>query len=144
MKFEIRDTVFTTEEFIPLLKEAELDGRFPLRLRDEWESGETRFCRPGEALLGAYVEGCLVAVGGITHDPYDPEDGLGRVRHVYVLHSWRRRGIGRALMKAIVERARGDFTQLRLRTRNSAAARLYESLGFVQHLQPSETHRLVF
>jgi GNAT superfamily N-acetyltransferase len=144
MTVEIRPAIFTRDAFAALLGEADPDARFLLRLRDEWESGETRFGRPGEFLLGAYRDGRLIGSGGVTHDPYDPETGLGRVRHVFVLRSCRRQGIGRSLMIAIIDRARADFTQLRLRTSNPAAARLYESLRFERREQPNETHRLVF
>ena len=143
MTFEIRPTLFSSEDFAPLMRKVEPDGQFLLRLRDEWERGETRFDRPGEFLLGAYQEGRLVATAGVTHDPYDPAVGLGRVRHVFVLRACRGQGIGRALMTAIIDRARSGFALLRLRTSNPEAARLYESLGFVPLEQPNETHRLV-
>jgi GNAT superfamily N-acetyltransferase len=38
--------------------------------------------------------------------------------------------VGRRLVLAVLQAARGRFDVLRLRTTNPAAARLYESLGF--------------
>lgn len=143
MTNDLRDVEFTVAAFSPLLEEAEAEGAvFLLRLRDEWHSGANRFAGSGECLLGVSRRGELVGVGGISHDPYGPAPGLGRVRHIYVLKAHRRQGIGRALVAALVERARGDFTSLRLRTRNAAAARMYEGLGFARSELPDETHRL--
>ena len=143
MTLDIRPIVYCDEAFAPILAEAEgAGGAFMLRVRDEWVSGEQRFDGPGEFLLGAFLGGRLVGVGGVSRDPYDPQPGLGRVRHVYVLQALRGQGIGRALMEAIVERARADFTLLRLRTRTRRASNLYESLGFVRSVIDGETHRL--
>lgn len=145
MTIDIRRVHFTHEAFAPLLAEAEEHGGpFLLRLRDEWLSGATRFSHPGEFLFGAYADVGLVAIGGVSRDPYDPEPGLGRVRHVYVSQAHRRKGIGRMLVARIVSEARGRFTRLRLRTRSDGAAHLYEALGFVPSGLPNETHRLVF
>jgi GNAT superfamily N-acetyltransferase len=52
------------------------------------------------------------------------------VRHLYVLGSARRHGVGQALVAAIVQTAHARFDVLRLRTSNPEAARLYERLGF--------------
>ena len=52
------------------------------------------------------------------------------MRHLYVLRSVRRLGVGRALVGEVVQAARGPFDRLRLRTENPAAAALYEALGF--------------
>jgi GNAT superfamily N-acetyltransferase len=117
--------------FVVLLAESEQAG-LPLlrRLADEWVSGANRFDRPGEALFGARIGRELVAIGGLNVDPYAAAPGAGRVRHVYVLAPWRRAGIGGRLVTEIVAAARGRFDRLQLRTHNSAAARLYERLGF--------------
>ena len=55
------------------------------------------------------------------------------MRHLYVLSAFRRRGVGRGLIAAVIEAARGRFGELRLRTGNPEAARVYEAIGF----QPS-------
>ena len=106
------------------------ESRILRRLLDEWASGVNRFDRPGETLLGAWVGGRLVGVCGLNVDPHADEAGVGRVRHLYVLSAFRRLGVGRALVAAIVAAAGGRFDTLRLRTSNPAAARLYEALGF--------------
>jgi GNAT superfamily N-acetyltransferase len=117
-----------------LLAESEHAGlRLVRRLVEEWTSGVNRFDRPGETLLGAWVDGQVVGVCGLNIDPYAAEEGVGRVRHLYVLSAFRRRGVGRGLIAAVIEAARGRFGELRLRTGNPEAARVYEAIGF----QPS-------
>lgn len=118
-----------------LLAESEQAGlRLVRRLVDEWDTGMNRFDRPGEALFTARVDRRLVGVCGLNRDPYAAEQDVGRVRHLYVLSSYRRLGVGRQLTESVVAAARGRFHSLRLRTANPAAARLYEGLGF----RPSE------
>jgi GNAT superfamily N-acetyltransferase len=77
--------------------------RFLDRLASDWASGAVRFDRPGEALLAAYSEGVLAAIGGITIDPIVP-DAL-RMRRFYVRPAFRRTGIGREIAQALLERA---------------------------------------
>lgn len=114
-----------------LLSESERDGRRMVRrLVDEWDSGANRFDRPGEALLGAWIDGRLVGVGGLNVDPYAGSERTGRVRHLYVLAAFRRRGIGRRLVLEVMAAAQARFDDLRLRTNDPDAARLYETLGF--------------
>jgi ribosomal protein S18 acetylase RimI-like enzyme len=114
-----------------LQAESEQAGlRFLGRLADEWASGVNRFDRSGEGLFGARVGAQLVAVGGLNVDPYATAPRVGRVRHVYVLARYRRRGVGRHLVTEIIAAAHGRFDILRLSTPNTAAARLYERLGF--------------
>jgi GNAT superfamily N-acetyltransferase len=111
------------------------------RLIVEWATGANRFDRPGEALFAAYVDHQLVGVGGLTRQI----DEVGRVRRLYILPSARRAGVGRALMKTIVEAAKSHFKTLVLRTDNPDAAKFYESLGFLPEppdATGSITHRL--
>jgi GNAT superfamily N-acetyltransferase len=114
-----------------LVAESEEVGlRFVRRLLDEWASGANRFAQPGEALFAARVGGRLVGVCGLNIDPYADDARIGRVRHLYVLSAFRRRGVGRHLVAQVIETARGRFDRLRLRTENAGAARFYEALGF--------------
>jgi len=142
-QFRVQTVHYASELFSDLLAEADAsDGRFMIRLRDRWLDGSERFDRPGEILLGAFAGEKLIGVAGISHDPYEPEDGLGRVRHVYVLASYRRRGIARILLRQVIAHSRNHFAVLRLRTSNEVAARLYEDLGFVSSTKGRESHRL--
>ena len=139
----IRPTAYEEHAFAHLLAEAVgSDGAFMARLREGWLDGSKRFDRPGEVLLGAWVGSRLIAVGGVTLDPYHPSPDLGRIRHFYVFGSERRQGVGPALIAALVERSSRHFRRLRLRTHNPAAALMYERAGFVRSDAPGETHRL--
>ncbi len=121
----------TSDSVADLLSESEQAGlRMVRRLADEWKSGANRFDRPGEALCGARIDGRLVGVCGLNIDPYAGSERTGRVRHLYVLAAFRRRGIGGQLVLQVMEAARARFDDLRLRTHDPAAARLYETLGF--------------
>jgi GNAT superfamily N-acetyltransferase len=114
-----------------LVAESEGAGlRLVRRLVDDWASGANRFDRPGEAFFVAVQDGHVVGVCGLNVDPYAGAPRVGRVRHLYVLTAHRRGGVGRRLVEAVVEAAGGRFDELRLRTQNPAAARLYERLGF--------------
>ena len=114
-----------------LLVDSEAAGsRIVRRAVDEWAAGTNRFDRPGEALFAASLAGRLVGVCGLNVDPYAGDARVGRVRHLYVLTSCRRRGVGRQLVAHVIDSAGDRFDSLRLRTNNEAAARLYAAMGF--------------
>jgi GNAT superfamily N-acetyltransferase len=130
----------------PLEEEALGDGyRFMSRLRTELEDGSNRFYKPGEALFLAWQDDAVVGVCGLNQDPYLGDPRIGRVRHLYVCKGARRFGVGRALVEAVIEAARGAFDTLTLRTENPDASRLYRSLGFSEEPRFNEaTHWLAF
>jgi GNAT superfamily N-acetyltransferase len=113
-------------------------------LVEQWASAENRFDAPGEILCGHLDQGRLVAVGALSIDPFAARPDIGRIRKVYVRHAWRSRGIGRALVTTLVEKARTHFRCVRLRAENTNAARLYEWIGFAPIANPDATHILVF
>jgi len=118
-------------ELALLVAESEQAGLSLVRkLVDEWRDGSNAFHRPGEAVFGARVDGRLVGVCGLNVDPYASGPKVGRVRHLYVLVEHRHLGVGRQLVGEVIRAARASFENLRLRTNNPAAARLYERLGF--------------
>jgi ribosomal protein S18 acetylase RimI-like enzyme len=120
-----------TDRLAALLAASEQQGfRFVRRLVQEWESGDNRFDRPGEALFVARVGVDVVGVCGLSVDSYTGDPKVGRVRHLYVLVPHRRSGVGEQLVADVLEAARGRFERLHLRTTNPTAARLYERLGF--------------
>src|SRR4051812_14365414 len=126
-----------------LVAEGERDGwRFVRRLADEWAAGINRFDRPGEALVGAWADGRLVGVCGLNADPYTADGAVGRVRRLYVLTAFRRRGVGHRLVRTVVTAAWGRFQSLRLRTESREAAAFYERLGFRPVQSPECTHVL--
>lgn len=128
-----------------LCAEARTEGyNFLDRLADEWECGTNRFEAPGEILCGCAENGRLVAVGGLNRDPFASRADTGRIRRVYVHPNWRGKGIGAALVTALVQEGRKSFSRVRLRAENPAAARLYERLGFAPEDNANATHILIF
>ncbi len=124
-----------------LRAEAAADGfRFLDRLVADWRSGANAFDRPGEVLLGAFRADDLIALGGLNRDPYASEDGIGRLRHVYVGRSVRRAGVGSTLVRRLLDHARGTFRLVRLRADAEAAASFYVSLGFTPVQDVAGTH----
>jgi len=118
------------DELAPLVDASTAEGfRFVARLAAEWAGG-VRYDGPGELLLGGYDGPRLVAVGGLTTDPYSANPAIGRLRRIYVLPEVRRRGVGRALVRALEAEAARWYRELVLRTDTDAAARFYEALGY--------------
>ncbi len=118
--------------------EARAEGyQFLDRLANDWASGAMRFDRPGEALLAAYSEGVLAAIGGITIDPIVPE--ALRMRRFYVRPTFRRTGIGREIALALLE---GALQRVRVVTLNAAVKSIpfWENLGFVPQARDGHTH----
>ena len=114
-----------------LVRESEREGFGMLRrLVKEWTCGANRFAQPGEALFAVRIDSRIVGICGLNLDPFAENERVGRVRRLYVAPGLRRRGIGSALVRAVIDAARGRFDQLRLLTREPTAAAFYESLGF--------------
>ncbi len=109
----------------------------------EWASGQNRFDGVGEMLCGYFEGDEVIAVGGLTIDPFVGSPDVGRVRRVYVRPSRRRLGIGRALVEHLVAGASSSFRVIRLRAENEDAARLYERIGFEAIDDPNATHMLI-
>ena len=141
MQIEIREERELPPQIARLVEIGLGEGfTFVGRFVAEWEAGRNRFNRPGEVSLFAYLEGALVGFGGLNVDPYQAQPTVGRVRHVYVEPVARRRGIGGALVRELVRRARPTFATLRLHTQQ--AAPFYEHLGFARVSEHKATHKL--
>jgi ribosomal protein S18 acetylase RimI-like enzyme len=88
----------------------------------------------GGFVLGAFIEGELVAVAGLLRSRGEKIRHKALVWGVYVKESVRSRGIGKALMSALIARASSlpGLEQLRLAVGadQTAAKKLYRSLGF--------------
>lgn len=113
------------------------------KLVAEYANGHNRFDQPGEALFIARDDAVITGIGGLNRDPYSHDPTIGRVRHVHVLSTHRRRGVGRALMQVIIAEARLHFRLLTLRTHNPIADAFYRSFGFrTEPVIPDATHQL--
>lgn len=113
------------------------------RLIDDWRTGANRFDRPGERFVMAMEDGEVVGFSGLNVDPYVDAEAIGRLRHLYVLPSHRRKGVGSCLVHALLLDAAEHFRIIRLRTANPDAARFYEALGFGKLAQPDASHRMI-
>lgn len=86
-------------------------------------------------VLGAWHESALVGMAGFVRETGPKRRHVGNIWGVYVEPRARGQGFGRALLTAVVDRTRKlqDLHHVRLGVTadNEAAARLYESLGFV-------------
>jgi GNAT superfamily N-acetyltransferase len=126
-------------------REAASEGlRLVERLVDNWNSGSNRFDAADERLVGAWLGADLVAIGGLTGDPYEPAPRRGRLRHLFVVRACRRRGVARALVAHLLAEVHGAFDEIRLRTHSDAAATFYEGLGFKRIASPHATHSLTW
>lgn len=100
------------------------------RLEADWKSGNNRFDAPGEILLGAYVADKLVGIVGLNRDPYELGGSVGRIRHLYVARSCRKRGVGSSLLTAILDHAGEHYETVRLRADTATASQFYLRHGF--------------
>lgn len=101
------------------------------------ESSWLLFAQPVNALtIGGAAETPSTArvVGMIGAYRIDEEPGVAEIVSVYVTAQWRGKGVGRALMTAIIQTLsqEGSFHTLRLGVSDSqtAAQKLYRSMGF--------------
>ena len=116
-----------------LIRESRGEGfRFLGRLSDDWQSGANRFDKPHEALFTMVDGDSLLAICGLNVDPYHANPRVARLRHMYVRPFARRRGVGRDLLRRVLEHAASSsaFDRVRLRTDTTRAARFYEAMGF--------------
>jgi GNAT superfamily N-acetyltransferase len=126
-----RWTQLSSDHLCELATESEMLGfQFIRRLIDDWNCCSNQFSRPGEALIVAKHGDRIVGICGLNIDPWAGSNAVGRVRHLYVLESFRRRGIGRRLIAEILSLARPHFSSLRLYTDTREAARFYSTIGF--------------
>lgn len=114
-----------------LLKESRSEGyHFVQRLVDEYASGTNRFDQAGESLFVARASDEIIGIVGLNTDPYLHLPDIGRVRHLYVLPQYRRGGIGKKLLQAIIEEAKNRYQKLTLYTDNPIADKMYREHGF--------------
>jgi GNAT superfamily N-acetyltransferase len=125
--------------FDALRTEARTEGfRQVERLATDWEARTTRFDLDGEALLAARVSGVLAGIGGLTIEPVVPN--TLRMRRFYVRPAFRRSGVGRHLVTALLAGVRAD----QLITANAAPVSIsfWESIGFTRDARDGHTHIL--
>lgn len=86
-------------------------------------------------VLGAFDDNELVGVCGLGREPSLKRRHMGFIRGMYVVPPFRRRGVGRRLLRVALDRAVAwsDVEQLTLvvTATNTAAVALYEEFGFI-------------
>ena len=128
-------------QLVDLEREASKEGfNFMRRLIEEWRNGSNRFDKPGERLLVAINDMNIVGIGGLNVDPYKPTGDTARLRRLYVANGFRRRGVGEALVNALLVGASLRFRVVRLSTDTEAAAAFYARLGFSAIEDETATH----
>jgi GNAT superfamily N-acetyltransferase len=126
-------TSLKTDELKNIIDDSLSDGyKFVKRLVDEFENGSNKFDKNGESLYVAIDGDDIIGVGGLNIDPYREESDVGRVRHLYVLRKNRGHGVGKKLLRIIIEEAQKHFRILTLSTDNPIADKLYRDAGFIK------------
>jgi GNAT superfamily N-acetyltransferase len=106
----------------------------------DYTSGGNRFDKLGEKLIGFMLDNEIVAICGLNIEP--TSDDIGRIRRLYVLPSYGHLGIGRKLVRYLIEHARGYFESVVVNVGNLPIDNFYESVGFRPVRSDSYTHTL--
>ncbi|NHW35370.1 GNAT family N-acetyltransferase [Paenibacillus aceris] len=143
--YEISEVkVLNTEHLSDLLWESTSEGfRHIQRFVHEYNTGINVFNLEGEALFECRMHHRIIGICGLNQDPNIGE-GTGRVRRLYILPEFRRYGVGREMINAVIKRAGQSFEKLVLYTDNPVASRFYVTLGFEEVKNDDKvTHCLV-
>ncbi|NNF58371.1 MAG: GNAT family N-acetyltransferase [Rhodothermaceae bacterium] len=113
---------------------ATVSERAPLPL-DWWRARVSDRPDPSELVFGAFEDTRLVGVAGLRFEHRPRTQHKATLFGMAVLPQFRGQGIGRALVKAVLEDAQATpgtrIVQLTVTESNAPARRLYESCGFV-------------
>jgi ribosomal protein S18 acetylase RimI-like enzyme len=101
-----------------------------------WESRLRLEPLPSDVVFGAFGDGRLVGVAGLSFEAREKARHKATLYGMYVLPEFRQAGLGRELVLASLEHARTrdgvKLVQLTVTHGNKAAQALYERCGFVQ------------
>jgi GNAT superfamily N-acetyltransferase len=140
---EFTDSNFSLIEHLAV--ESQHEGyKFIQRTIGDWNNGTNKFSAECEKLYGLIEGTKLIGICGINRDPFTNDLDIGRVRHLYILRSHRRKGYATLLMNTIIDIGRHHFSSLRLFTDNPLASNFYETLCFKKIDAPKASHILIF
>ena len=123
--------------------EASTEGHdFVQKTIDEWNNKQNNFSQEGEIFFGAFDAGDCIGIGGLNIDPYTVDRKIGRVRHLYISQVHRENGVGKMILRKIMNSSKGTFDLLRLYTDNPIASIFYENNGFTKSLTKNVSHQI--
>ncbi|WP_239254684.1 GNAT family N-acetyltransferase [Listeria ilorinensis] len=139
---KIKEITDLLQENYQLLLQDSIDDQYSFlqRLLDEYMDGRNRFDQVNEILLGVEDGAQLIGIGGLNQDPYN--EGVIRLRHLYVMRKYRKNGLGKLLVNELLEKASARIVTLR--TANQEGAHFYEHLGFKKSNSFEETSHVLY
>ena len=86
-------------------------------------------------IFGAFLDGRLSGIAGYAAQESSKQAHKGLLWAMYVRSTARKSGLGKILVAAVLDHARGrvEMVQLTVVSENEAARRLYEAMGFVEY-----------
>jgi RimJ/RimL family protein N-acetyltransferase len=86
-------------------------------------------------IFGAFVDGTLAGMAGYSAQENSKQAHKGLLWTMYVRASARNSGLGKILVAAVLDHARGrvEMVQLTVVSENESAHRLYRAMGFVEY-----------
>ncbi|MEY4099098.1 MAG: hypothetical protein RL300_269 [Pseudomonadota bacterium] len=101
-----------------------------------WEERLAPGTSANEVIFGAFIQGELAGVAGLSFDTRLKTSHKSRLFGVYVTEKFRAQGIGRQLVGEALRYARTrpaiTITQLTVTAGNRSALKLYEATGFIK------------
>jgi RimJ/RimL family protein N-acetyltransferase len=87
------------------------------------------------AIFGAFLDGKLAGIAGFSAQEGSKQAHKGVLWAMYVRSTARGTGVGKQLVAAVLDHARGrvEMVQLTVVSENEAACRLYKAMGFVEY-----------
>ncbi len=112
-----------------IIKSANSEGHnFINRLVNEFQNGKNCFNKPGEKFTTYIINSKVVAVCGINIEPSN--EAFRRIRRLYVLPEFRRKGIGSSLVKTLLKHASKHFSAVIVNIGKLPNEKFYSNLGF--------------
>lgn len=128
-------------DFDLLRTAARLEGYSCLeRLQCEWQTGVQQFQQFGEMLAIVRVDTHIAAIGGISRDPKVPH--AYRMRRFYVLGTFRRMGLGKLLVRHLLEQDGLDNQLITVHAGDEGAQRFWQAMGFTRNILVGECEQL--
>jgi RimJ/RimL family protein N-acetyltransferase len=86
-------------------------------------------------IFGAFVDGALAGMAGYSAQENLKQAHKGRLWTMYVRAAARNMGLGKILVAAVLDHARGrvELVQLTVVSENESARKLYRATGFVEY-----------